>query len=265
MSSTITPPSTSEVTREALRHAVNDIVAPYGLGILMSVFLLGGVTAEARSYFKKFEDRIFLKLLVVFIWCTMLAHVIFGILSVQDMTLVHYGDHSNLIYYPKFINVNLIFAGIISVTTQSFFAYRLWKLSRSLIIPLLCWTLMIALVSLVLAMDVLSLIVSQSERTVLFFTQTHRSLIVSTLVLSVTVDVVITTSLISYLWLRRRGIFERTRRMVDRLILWTFQTGLLTSTFTVTMVATYLTMDNFVWLGIMYTKPGLFAVSLLAS
>ncbi|KAH8796196.1 hypothetical protein DL96DRAFT_1722130 [Flagelloscypha sp. PMI_526] len=37
------------------------------------------------------------------------------------------------------------------------------------------------------------------------------------------------------------------------------------STFTVAMLITHLTMDNFVWLGIMYAKPGLFAISLLAS
>ncbi|KAH8832475.1 hypothetical protein DL96DRAFT_1582248 [Flagelloscypha sp. PMI_526] len=265
MAATFVAPSASEDNRAALRHAVAAVVIPYELGILMSMFLLGVLTVAARSYFNKFKDRIFIKILVTFIWCITLAQVILGILAVQDMTVEHYGDYANLAYFPKFVNVNLILSGLVCLTTQWFFAYRLWRLSHSLIIPLICWTLMIALVGMVLTTVVLLTVVPQSERTFQFFTQTHRPLIVAILVISAAVDILITTSLMSYLWLQRRGIFERTKKIVDRLILWTFQTGLLTCTCTVAMLVTYLTMDNFVWLGILYTKPGLFALSLLAS
>ncbi|KAH8813454.1 hypothetical protein DL96DRAFT_1626104 [Flagelloscypha sp. PMI_526] len=265
MASITIPPSTSEETPAMLRHSVDAVVVPLGLGIFASMFLLGGVTVATQSYFNKFEDRLFFKLLVVFIWCMMVAHVIFGVLTVHDTVVVHYGDYNNLGSYPKFIHVNLIFSGLIPVTSHSFFTYRLWKLTRSLIIPLLCWTLMIALFGLVLSMDILLMTAPQSERTIHFFTEAHRPLVVATLVISVAIDLVISTSLISYLWLQRAGIFVRTRKVVDRIILWTLQTGLLTSAFTVAMLVAHLTMDNFVWLGIMYAKPGLFAISVLAS
>ncbi|KAH8796197.1 hypothetical protein DL96DRAFT_1644476 [Flagelloscypha sp. PMI_526] len=89
MNSTVTPHTTSAKPSATLRHAVNTVVAPLGLGIFMSMFLFGGVTVATRSYLNKCEDRLSLKILVVFIWCMMLAHVILGVLTSQDMVIVH--------------------------------------------------------------------------------------------------------------------------------------------------------------------------------
>ncbi|KAH8825569.1 hypothetical protein DL96DRAFT_117871 [Flagelloscypha sp. PMI_526] len=262
----IDPSSIPEETRVALQHAVNSVVAPYELGILISMLLFGGVTFAARSYFSEFDDRVSTKILVGFTWCIMLAHIIFGIIAVHDMTVVHYGDYTTLIYYPKFIYVNLALSGILSTTTQSFFAFRLWKLSRSIVVPFFCWVLSTTRLSTILSLSIQSMIVPPAERTVERFKQKHHWLIVSTMILSVSVDVIITTSLISQLRSRRCSeLLARTRRVLDRLILWTLQTGLLTSASTITMAVTYLTLDNFAWLALLYTSASLFAVSLLAS
>ncbi|KAH8825571.1 hypothetical protein DL96DRAFT_1609283 [Flagelloscypha sp. PMI_526] len=265
MASTPIEPLSAD-TRAALRHAVNAVVAPYELGLLFSMLLFGGVTFTARSYFHAFKDRVYVRILVVFIWVIMLAHIVFGVVAVHDMTVVHYGDYATLIYYPKFINVNLVLSGILSVTTQSFFAYSLWRLSECIIIPLICWTIAAARLSTVIAMAVLSMVVPEVEQTVQIFKERHHWLIVATMILSVTVDVLVTTSLIYFLWIKKNsGVFEKTRKIVDKLILWTLQTGLLTSVITIAMVVTYLTMENFVWLALFYTNACMFAVSLLAS
>ncbi|KAH8801818.1 hypothetical protein DL96DRAFT_1823604 [Flagelloscypha sp. PMI_526] len=178
----INPSSISEETRVALQHAVNSVVAPYELGILISMLLFGGVTFAARSYFSEFDDRVSTKVLVGFTWqvCIMLAHIIFGIVAVHDMTVVHYGDYATLIYYPKFIYVNLALSGILSTTTQSFFAFRLWKLSRSIVVPFFCWVLSTTRLSTILSLSIQSMIVPPAERTVEGFKQKHHCMVVHT-------------------------------------------------------------------------------------
>lgn len=53
--------------------------------------------------------------------------------------------------------------------------------------------------------------------------------------------------------------------MIDRLILWAIQTGLLTSIATVTMLILFIMVANLAWLAVFLIIPQLFSNSLMAS
>ncbi|KAJ7842396.1 hypothetical protein B0H13DRAFT_1909823 [Mycena leptocephala] len=78
-------------------------------------------------------------------------------------------------------------------------------------------------------------------------------------------DLTVTAALAVLLFRQRRTAHKRTAALVDKLILWTIETGMLTSSASVVMLACYVTMkDNFIWTAVFSVVPRLFSNTLLA-
>ncbi|KAJ7802499.1 hypothetical protein B0H14DRAFT_2892150, partial [Mycena olivaceomarginata] len=70
-------------------------------------------------------------------------------------------------------------------------------------------------------------------------------------------DFTITTALVANLISHRSHIHKRTVVLVDKLVMWTIETGMLTSITAIVVVVCFVTMkDNFIWIGVYATVPG---------
>ncbi|KAH8825567.1 hypothetical protein DL96DRAFT_117830 [Flagelloscypha sp. PMI_526] len=246
------------------RHAlVAAVVEPFEMGVVMSMFLFGGLCFQVWSYVSDYNDRIFIKVLVGLTWSTMLAHNVVGITALHALTVGHFGDYVNLVFFPKLLPISLMLSAIVSTSTQCFFAYRLRLLSESLILPSICGILAILRITGVFSIAWLARLHPNIIPTQ--FKAQYNWLIVATMTLSASVDILVASALMTTLWKRRTGVLEQAQKVVDRVILWIFQTGLLTSLSTITMVITFYTYDSLTWVAIYFVTGPLFAISLLAS
>ncbi|KAH0588364.1 hypothetical protein H2248_004221 [Termitomyces sp. 'cryptogamus'] len=144
---------------------------------------------------------------------------------------------------------------------QGFSAHRIYILSSQWIIPVIAWVLCFLRFTSLLTLAVichgtLNLMASKEEWEWLF---------VITLIFSTSNDVLITVSLCYYLWTYRGGTLARMKTIIDKLILWTIQTGLITSCGTTIQLILFLVLDNYGWLAIFLIVPRLFSNSLMAS
>ncbi|KAK7022657.1 hypothetical protein R3P38DRAFT_2780643 [Favolaschia claudopus] len=130
---------------------------------------------------------------------------------------------------------------------QIFFAYRIYTLSRSLYIPILCWML-----------SLFRLIPSN----VILFGGIHdpgeilnrwSTLFNAIWVVSALNDILVAGTMVVLLRERQAHVLERTSAVVDKLITWTIETGMVTS---IIMVVVFLTLrTTLVWLAIWVVIP----------
>ncbi|KAF7334667.1 hypothetical protein MVEN_02297200 [Mycena venus] len=79
-------------------------------------------------------------------------------------------------------------------------------------------------------------------------------------------DLLIAGTLVFLLYQRRNQSLERTAAVVDKLIQWTIETGVVTSISSIAMLGVFLSMRfNFVWMAFFVVIPRLFSISLFAS
>ncbi|KAJ7259158.1 hypothetical protein B0H12DRAFT_428513 [Mycena haematopus] len=99
-----------------------------------------------------------------------------------------------------------------------------------------------------------------------YYVEHWEWLVTANWALSVATDVVITTKLVIVLYSQRSRANTKTAALVDKLIVWTIQTGMLTSISSILTLACFVTMkQNYVWLTFYAIGTGLFPNSLLAS
>ncbi|KII83831.1 hypothetical protein PLICRDRAFT_180165 [Plicaturopsis crispa FD-325 SS-3] len=138
--------------------------------------------------------------------------------------------------------------------TQAFFARRIWVISGRLPIATVCW----ALCLLYLATIIRATVVSFSCSGWIDCTTGGKSIIVTLLSTGAFTDLLIAASLCYYLLRERSNAITPTIAMLDKLLVWTIQTGLLTRHFLAAP-------RGFTWLGIFMFLPRLFSMSLLGS
>jgi len=241
---------------------IDAILGPHEVGVMVAIFLFGLVTIQTFSYYRKYpDDHKALKALVGFIWTLLFSHTILGAFSLYRRTITNYGRPATLVAYPEGMCGAFSISGVIGSTVQSYFAYRLRKLSGRLFISLTCWTLSLARVG---ALFFISVSSCQAE-TVQQFEDQWAWLVIVTLSVSAFVDIMIAGALSYCLWVRRKHVFKYARKVVDKLIVWFIQTGILTSISSLLVVILYLSIKNWAWASAYMVISGVFANFLLAS
>ncbi|KAJ7048243.1 hypothetical protein C8F01DRAFT_1193572 [Mycena amicta] len=270
-----------------------DVTNTFGaleIGVLGSFALFGLTTAQSYVYYARFQrDPLFLRLLVAFVWLCELAHTICIGNVLYDYTITNYGN-------PRIVaarilptmSISVVLSGVITALVQGFFAFRIWTLGRShsstgislfRIIPILLW------------ISEFVYLVASTAATVLAFGQANLPqflvhygwLMLSAWVLNLVNDTTITASLVVLLVFNRTRGLHTTTALMDKLIKWTIETGLITSMFSILnlvfvrcppmscLILFHLAHQyvrnrhSFIWLGIQFIKARLFANSLLAS
>ncbi|KAK7028312.1 hypothetical protein R3P38DRAFT_919748 [Favolaschia claudopus] len=241
-------------------------IGAYLIGVLVSYLLLGVATSQAYGYYHRFPtDSLQLKFLVGFVWLCSVAHVVLNghalfVFMISDLT------HPDRIFdqpTPKSFETVFLFYGLIAACVQGFFSYRIYAFSKKLHIPILIWILVFVHLlsctgSFAMGLRAPSLPAYQAE--------TDWLAIVGWTV-GATCDVLITVTLVILLYRQRTTVTRRsTLAQLDKLILWSLETGLMTSiTATLALICFIAMKRNFLYLTFFAIEPQVVVNSLLAT
>ncbi|CAA7270107.1 unnamed protein product [Cyclocybe aegerita] len=242
---------------------VNGTLGALCIGVLISVFLFGIATVQAYIYYSNFpEDKVKLKILVAVVWILELAHCISICHSLYFFTISSYGDPRALIKPPSTLYLTIIFSGFIVPIVQAFFAERVRVISGRLLIPIVCWTLSVVRFSMSLVASAEAFRMTTLEQ----YQKDWKWLLTTVLAMGAATDIIVAAALCFYLRAQRSTSHEKTVTMIDKIIAWTIQTGLMTSLTGLVMLICFLAMPhNFIWLGFFMFLARMFSNSLFAS
>ncbi|KAG2089842.1 uncharacterized protein F5147DRAFT_30425 [Suillus discolor] len=115
------------------------IIGPTQVGGLLSAALFGCLACQSYLYFTRFRsDGFALKATVSAILLIQLGQFVCIILTLRAMTVSAYSDPSRLNILPLAADLVIMLSGFTVFIVHSFYAFRLWKLTRSLFFPILC-------------------------------------------------------------------------------------------------------------------------------
>ncbi|KAJ6595541.1 hypothetical protein DFH09DRAFT_1357495 [Mycena vulgaris] len=240
----------------------DDSLGAIQIGGICSTFLFGIGTLQTFYYFRQFpKDSALLKGTVALIWVLELGHTVACWHALYSMTVTFYCQPQYLAHPPHSLQVTILFSAPINAIVQIFFANRVRVLSGRWLIPTICWLIILlraactfALFWIILNIASLSALKAKWEW-----------LVATGLCLGVAVDGIVAISMCYCLWNARESRFEHTKRMVDTLILWSIETGMVTSGTSIVMLILFLARNDFSWFPFYLILAKLFSNSLLAA
>ncbi|KAJ7863799.1 hypothetical protein B0H14DRAFT_3443889 [Mycena olivaceomarginata] len=197
-------------------------IGAFLIGVLVSYGLVGVVTAQTYIYYCRFpNDSPKLKALVAFVWYV-------------ASTVDEYPPS------PRSLGTAILFCAIIS--TCAFFGFRIYAFSGKLYIPILIWImaslrLLAGLGNLISGLRMASM--ADHNRHWLWLFEFVWSISTAT-------DLTIAATLVFHLHQQRKKVDKssRTVALVDKLILWTIETGALMSLSTIATLACFTIMRH---------------------
>ncbi|KAG1906911.1 uncharacterized protein F5891DRAFT_999328 [Suillus fuscotomentosus] len=221
------------------------MIGPVVLGALVNACLFGGLVIQTYVYHANFpNDHRVVKLTT--------AHVICVSATLWKVAVSGYGNPLTLSVFPLGADAAILFTAITGNTIymQSCFAFRLWKLSKTLTLPLISLALCLLAQSIALTMTVKAFAMTN----LLTFETDENKLITLSLTSRLVCELTLTLSMAWYLRKQRSSAFVRTTTIIDRLVLWTLETGLMTSLVVVLVMSFFLAMkQNYIWVGLYAT------------
>ncbi|KAJ7579767.1 hypothetical protein C8J56DRAFT_1104743 [Mycena floridula] len=249
------------------------------IGTLLSGVLFGLITSQTYVYFKTFpRDTRFTKSLVAALWIVEMVHTACIFNALYMYTVAGYGDPTSLIRFPLALDITIILHGATVIIVQLFFTHRIAKFVQK---TYYMSAIAIFILFLRFAAFIVSGVAAAMMTTLLSFMQSWKSLILFDLISCAITDVMMSGILIYQLAMRRPSAYKRslllyslvpdsihlsTVAIMDKLIMWSVETCLVTTFTTITMLICFLTMkDNFIWIGILLVQPKIFSNALLAN
>jgi len=244
------------------RIPVDGAIGDLEIGVILSCTLFGAMLVQAYNYYDcQFKDPKALKIVVasVIFLETIHSGLICGFIYFQTVT--NFGDFHALGVAHWTLGFSIPISNIAMGLVQGFFAYRIHVLAQSWYITIISWAFSLFRVGISLGIAIQSHIMVD-----LFpFITEFLWLVILSLAVVCAVDILNTSALCYYLWSNKTDI-ERSRRMIDKLLLWTIETGLITTSLNVLALILLLTLDGstaFLCLSMFTTK--LYSNSLFAS
>ncbi|KAJ7867149.1 hypothetical protein B0H13DRAFT_2352030 [Mycena leptocephala] len=192
------------------------------------------------------DDSRKLKALVAFVWICEVGHALCIGHSLYVYTISDYAHPEHVLGpTPKSLETTGIFSGVIAACVQGFFSFRIYAFSKKLYIPFLSWVMSVLrlLGCMVLFVGGLGM---KSVNGYVVQWEWLASFVWS---ISTTNDVMITATLVVLLRNRRNNVHMRTAALVEKLILWSIETGMLTSAISIATLVCFVAMEeNFIWI-----------------
>ncbi|KAJ7054989.1 hypothetical protein C8F01DRAFT_467569 [Mycena amicta] len=244
-------------------------IGPLEIGVLLAFALFGVTTSQYYTYFCRFpNDSRKLKFFVCIVWLCETTHVISIAHTLYTSSVLDYNHPEGLVYVPTSILVSFFANGLNSAFIQAFFGLRIYRFSDCTryykIVPVVIWIL--AAAQFVLAfLPIIAGELLGPIALVDFLTEQNWS-VYSTMAISIACDFLIVFGLVYCLWRQRVFAQNRTLVIVDKLIAWTIETGLITSTAaTLELILFCTNAFDWRWLAIDCLLSGLFSNTLLAN
>ncbi|KAK0199247.1 hypothetical protein DFS33DRAFT_376261 [Desarmillaria ectypa] len=232
------------------------------IGIVVAAILHGVSCVQAWYYFTHQRDGWPLKLIVAAVMVFDTVHQALISHTVYTYLVTHYGDAAELQKTVWSLLAEVLFNGFTAFLVQSFLTLRVWHLSnRNSFVTTIVASLVIAEFGCVVAFGTLAL------TTVRDFAElaTLKYLSISVNALAAAGDVLIACTLCLLLHRSRTG-FEKSDTMINKLIVFAVNTGLLTSLCAVASLISILTAPNtFIYITFFFCMGRLYSNSLLAT
>jgi hypothetical protein len=239
------------------------MVGPVVLGALVNACLFGGFVVQTYIYYANFpNDHRVMKFTVAVIFASQIAHLICVSATLWKAAVSGYGNPLTLLIFPQGADAAILFTAITGALVESSFVFRLWKLSKALTLPLISLVLCLLAQSIALVMTVKAFAMTN----LVIFEIDENRLITLSLTSRLVCELTLTLSMVWYLRKQRSSTFLRTTTIIDRLVLWTLETGLITSLVVAFIMGFFLAMkQNYIWVSIYANLATVNANSLLAS
>jgi len=230
------------------------------IGVLLSSTLWGVTTVQLYVYLtSQNKDPLWTRLLVYFVWILESLHTIFAWIYIYRLTVTFYGIPAALGEAHWTLDTSSLFDGIIGACVQMFFAYRIRMFANSWPITLVSWLGSLLQLSCTLGVTILSGEVSVAE-----FGVRYGWIVESLLIINLIVDI-INTSALSYFLNRGRTGFKGTDQVLEKLVVWTIETGLITAIAAAVQLILFKVMPtSALWIGISLFYAKLYSNSFLA-
>ncbi|KAJ3993412.1 hypothetical protein F5050DRAFT_1781958 [Lentinula boryana] len=237
------------------------------IGVVISSILFGILTMQTYYYQKNYsQDLPWIKYGLVFgIWFIELVHTICIAHAIYFYSVIHFGDAEAFDGWPVSLAIAVVCHGIVAVLVQGFFAYRIARFTGHLCIVLVpCFSVMIfELVSDIVIGVEMATVAQQSH---IPFQDNWEWLILTVLCLRTTLDVLISGTFVYRLIKLRNIVSEDTLAVIDKLILWSIETGLILSLISILIIICYTTIpENYTWVMLYMILPRLFSNTMLAN
>ncbi|KAJ6527214.1 hypothetical protein DFH09DRAFT_163825 [Mycena vulgaris] len=239
-------------------------LGPLIAGTFSAVGLSAIVGFQTFLYFQIYgpKDEMRYKLLVAGVWLVDAAHTVFICLTTWDYAIPHFGDKEYLAVISEWYPAHLLTTLLATLTANLFYTWRVHKMSKA------NWYLTVLILMLCAVRTTCAFILLYAELRYRRWAAVYEHFLVVralSFVSSAVADIVISAARYYYLRELKRGYIQ-TREVVDTVVVFTINDGLLTSTTAITMMGCVLAMHtNFVWIGLFFNLAPLFANSILAT
>ncbi|KAJ7822143.1 hypothetical protein B0H13DRAFT_1920308 [Mycena leptocephala] len=150
-------------------------------------------------------------------WVCEVAHAVCIGHTLYTYTIFDYGHPERLGVSERFLLIAAVFDGVIGACVQGFFAFRIYRLSNKLHIPILCWVL-----SFLRVLGDIVLLATAAQKIPVEIYEAHWMWLFTALCsVSAANDLVITVTLVTILVRQRTYAHKRTVALMDKLIVWT--------------------------------------------
>ncbi|KAI0359979.1 hypothetical protein OH77DRAFT_1517545 [Trametes cingulata] len=230
------------------------------VGLAVTASLFGVSTAQMVWYYKHYpHDRRFLKMLVALVWSFDAFHLVLYSATMW-IYLVFKQVEAGPTLLPWESNVQLLCNACAIVTIQAFYAYRIWTLSQNRYLAALLVTFVLGDFGLAFALFVKSIMTDTVQD---YIGLSNFDIALSSF--TAFTDVLLSGTLVVLLAMSRTGS-AGANRLINKLVLYTINTGLLTSLCAVlSLIAVALLPTTSIYVMFYYVGTRLYSVSLLAT
>ncbi|KAA1470135.1 hypothetical protein DENSPDRAFT_835858 [Dentipellis sp. KUC8613] len=232
------------------------------LGVFISAALYGVLSLQSWSYFRYYNrDPLSTRILVGLVWLCETTHQVLISHAVYSYTVTNYANPTFLEQLIWSATVEIIFHGLAAILVQGFFTLRIYHLSNQKIMlaaPAGAFAIGQLVVTIIYAVKAI--------RTDTFSELDglrHWTLALSIVTLAANVAIATTLCILLH---RSRTTFRKSDSLINKLIIYTINTGFVTSLDALIALVTVASMpNNFVYMVFFFSMGRLYSNSLVAT
>ncbi|TFK52273.1 hypothetical protein OE88DRAFT_1380602 [Heliocybe sulcata] len=231
------------------------------IALVVSAVFYGVTVTQTYLYYRKYpNDALITKTTVLALWLLDTSHLILCTVAIYWYLVTNFGQDGPLDNCTWSMNIQADFNGLIAIIVQFYFARRVYILSENWIITSVIMILACVHFSLGIVFTVEAFSIRHFDR------YPKLTWVTSTgLGCAAAADILIAMSMCHYLAKRRTG-FKRTNSIIMTLMIFSINTGLLTSIIATACAITFAIMPtNFVWQSFFWVLGKCYVNSLLAT
>lgn len=251
-------------------------VSDYGIqliGVVISSILFGISCLQTFIYYMaKPKDPIWLKLLPAWLMFLQLARLILLVVVVYKILVVDFGHPERLATIPSEAYCANIIVGVLAFSAQLFYIWRIWKFGKSKSgVSKYMWIfgsfcLLLAVTFLILTVTNAGLELKHGGSLAFLLTETYNATSYTFAATNFVLDFLIVIAMVWLLRIEGRSQYARTNNVINRLMILSINSGLVTMTAALIFIITLATSpQTYVYIFFYYLTAPLYCNSVLAN